>query len=118
MRGCFFLRNQMLSKCRHKPVCCMPDRLRVLMLASYFPKPGNPLLGPWALSQAQALQRRMELQVVSVTSWVPGFLGGYRSAAAYANCPSDYRWGSLDVAYPRVLWYPVEPLKRYAYRNP
>lgn len=96
----------------------MPDRLRVLMLASFFPKPGNPLMGPWALAQAQALQRRMDLQVVSATSWVPRFLGGYKSAAPYANCPPHYRWGSLDVAYPRLLWYPVAPLKQYAYRNP
>ena len=30
----------------------MPDRLRVFMLASYFPKPANRLMGTWALLQA------------------------------------------------------------------
>jgi glycosyltransferase involved in cell wall biosynthesis len=95
-----------------------PARLRVLMLASFFPKPGNPLMGPWALSQAQALNRRMDLQVVSVTSWVPRFLGKYGNAAPYANCPDNYRWDSLQVSYPRVLWYPVGSLKERAFRNP
>lgn len=75
-------------------------------------------MGPWALSQAHALQRRMELQVVSATSWVPRFLGGYNHAAAYANCPPRHRWGTLDVLYPKILWYPVAPLKQYAYRSP
>lgn len=88
------------------------------MLASYFPKPGNPLMGTWALSQAHALERRVELQVVSVTSWVPRMLAGYRPAAAYAGCPSHHQWGTLDVLYPRAAWYPVAPLKQAAYRNP
>lgn len=96
----------------------MPERLRVLMLASYFPKPANRLMGTWALSQALALQRRMDVRVVSLTGWVPGFLGGYKDAAAYANCPARFQWGDLDVFYPRALWYPVPPLKQYAFRNP
>jgi glycosyltransferase involved in cell wall biosynthesis len=60
----------------------------------------------------------MELQVVSATSWVPRFLGGYKHSAAYANCPLQHSWAGLDVLYPRILWYPVAPLKQYAYRSP
>jgi len=96
----------------------MPDRIRALMLASYFPKPANRLMGTWALSQAAALQRHMDLRVVSLTSWVPRFLDGYKHAAAYANCPRQFQWGELSVSYPRALWYPIPPLKQYAFRNP
>ncbi len=88
------------------------------MLASYFPKPGNRLLGPWALSQAWALQKRVDLEVVSLTSWMPRWLARGAGAAAYAGCPPHYRWGSLDVTYPRALWYPIQPFKRWAYPNP
>jgi glycosyltransferase involved in cell wall biosynthesis len=88
------------------------------MLASFFPKPGNPLMGTWALSQAQALARRMDVEVVSLNSWVPRWLAGFGHAAAYASCPPSHRWGSLDVSYPRALWYPVAPLKQSAYRKP
>jgi len=100
------------------PLRFMPDRLRVLMLASYFPKPANRLMGTWALLQATALRRRMDLQVVSLTSWVPRALSAYKHAAAYADCPAQFEWGDVPVQYPRALWYPVPPLKQYAFRNP
>jgi glycosyltransferase involved in cell wall biosynthesis len=97
----------------------MSERLRVLMLATYFPKPGNPLMGTWALSQAQAFQRQgLEVQVVSLTSWIPRFLARSRGAAAYAECPRQFSWGPLTVQYPRSLWYPVQPFKERAFRDP
>lgn len=93
--------------------------LRVLMLATYFPKPGNPLIGPWALSQALALQRQgVELEVVSFTPWVPKWLARSNGSAAYARCPPQFSWGPLNVHYPRCLWYPVSPLKERAFRDP
>lgn len=50
-------------------------RLRVLFFASFFPKPENPWMGTWALTQAQALARQnVELLVVSCTSWLPSQL--------------------------------------------
>jgi glycosyltransferase involved in cell wall biosynthesis len=95
------------------------ERLRVLMLATYFPKPGNPLMGTWALSQAQALQRQdLDVKVVSLTSWIPKFLARTNGAAAYADCPQQFSWGSLNVEYPRGLWYPVRPFKDRAFRDP
>jgi glycosyltransferase involved in cell wall biosynthesis len=98
----------------------MSEQLRVLMLATYFPKPGNPLMGSWALEQAQALCRRgdLDLEVVALTPWIPPLGTRSRKMAAYAYCPTEYRWGSLEVRYPRCLWYPVEPLKSWAFRNP
>ncbi len=99
----------------------MPSRrLRVLFLASYFPKPDNPLMGTWALSQAQALARQdIDLLVASFTSWVPKSLAITSGAKAYASCPRSYTWeGGVEVRYPRWLYYPVRPIKHWAYGNP
>ncbi|MBF2074596.1 MAG: glycosyltransferase [Synechococcales cyanobacterium C42_A2020_086] len=98
----------------------MTSRLRILFLASYFPKPDNPLMGTWALTQAQALARQeVELRVVSFTSWVPRALAKTSGAKAYANCPEVYTWhGGVQVHYPRWLYYPVPPVKQWAYRHP
>jgi glycosyltransferase involved in cell wall biosynthesis len=95
------------------------DRLRVLFLATYFPKPQNPLMGNWALQQAQAIRRSgVDIRVVSFTSWVPRIIARSKGAAAYANCPHEYSWDGLEVLYPRWLYYPVSVAKRQAYRWP
>jgi glycosyltransferase involved in cell wall biosynthesis len=89
----------------------MPD-LRVLMLATYFPKPLNPFMGNWALTQAQALQRNgIDLIVVSLTSPVPQFLAVTKGADAYAKCPLRYEWDGLTSLYPRWLYYQVGPAR-------
>ncbi len=95
-------------------------RLRVLFLASFFPKPNNPWMGTWALSQAQALARQdIDLQVVSLTSWVPKPLAVTAGAKAYAHCPPTHTWaGQVQAHYPRWLYYPVPPLKQWAYAQP
>ena len=94
--------------------------MKVLFLASYFPKPDNPVMGTWALSQAQALVRQgIELQVISFTSWVPRAIAFTSGAKAYANCPEEYTWsGNVKVKYPRWLYYPISPLKQKAHVNP
>jgi hypothetical protein len=49
-----------------------PMPLKVLFLATFFPRPLNMLLGPWALAQAQALRRHIpDFRVISLTPWVP-----------------------------------------------
>jgi glycosyltransferase involved in cell wall biosynthesis len=95
-------------------------RLKVLFLASYFPKPENPQMGTWALTQAQALVRQgIDLQVVSFTSWVPKPIALSAGAKAYANCPNHYTWpGQVKIHYPRWLYYPVAPLKQWAHTHP
>ncbi len=92
----------------------------MLFLATYFPKPGNPLMGTWALSQAQALRRQgIDLRVVSLTSWVPRLAGRFSAGArAYACCPRVHSWDGLRVDYPHWFLYQVGPLKRLAYRDP
>jgi glycosyltransferase involved in cell wall biosynthesis len=102
----------------------LPDmstrRLRVLFLASYFPKPDNPYMGTWALSQAQALARQdIDLSVVSFTSWVPKLLAQSAGAKAYAHCPPTHIWDNqVEVQYPRWLYYSVPPIKQWAYSHP
>ena len=94
--------------------------MKVLFLAYFFPKPDNPVMGTWALTQAQALVRQgIDLQVVSFTSWVPKAIALSQGARTYANCPDTYVWpGGLTAHYPRWLYYPVQPFKQWAYVNP
>jgi glycosyltransferase involved in cell wall biosynthesis len=96
------------------------SRLRVLFLASFFPKPANPQMGTWALTQAQALARQdIDLRVVSFTAWVPQQIALTAGAKAYAHCPSTYTWDDrVEAYYPRWLYYPVPPLKQWAYSRP
>lgn len=94
--------------------------MKVLFLASYFPKPDNPVMGTWALCQAQAFVRQnVDLRVVSFTSWVPPILARSSGAKAYANCPTEYKWdGDVAVLYPRWGYYPINPIKKWSYGNP
>jgi len=95
--------------------------MRVLMLATYFPKPGNPLMGTWALEQAQALAQHpdIDLKVVSFTSWVPQWVSRFSAGArAYAECPATHNWQGLEVLYPRWCWYPMRPMKDWEYKRP
>jgi glycosyltransferase involved in cell wall biosynthesis len=93
--------------------------IRALMLCHYFPKPGNPLMGPWALAQAQALRRAgVDLTVVSFTSWIPRLLGRLGVKPAWALCPRTHDWNGLEVLYPRWAQYPSAALGRFSYRDP
>jgi len=94
--------------------------LKVLFFASYFPKPDNPLMGTWALSEAQALIRQnVDVLTVSCTSWVPNFLAITPGSQSYSNCPQEFTWpGHVRVLYPRWAYYPVNPVKAWTYRNP
>jgi glycosyltransferase involved in cell wall biosynthesis len=97
----------------------MADTLRILMLATYFPKPDNPLMGNWALAQARALrQQNLDLTVVSLTSWVPQVLAKSQGAKAYADCPAFFDWDGVPTTYPKGLWYPISPIKRWEYIRP
>lgn len=93
--------------------------MRVLMLASYFPKPANPVMGNWALSQARALQQAgMEVRVVSGTSWVPGLFANTPGARAYADCPPRHDWDGIEAFYPRWLFYSFRGLYQSLSENP
>jgi hypothetical protein len=42
--------------------------MRILFLATYFPRPLNPTIGTWALEQAKALKRASKEAQLRVTS--------------------------------------------------
>jgi glycosyltransferase involved in cell wall biosynthesis len=93
--------------------------MRILMLASYFPRPTNPSMGTWALSQALALQRRgVDIRVVSFNSWVPRLFAFTKGSRRYAFCPPAHQWGTLQVLYPRWLSYSVGPTRSLQHRYP
>ncbi|NJN73122.1 MAG: glycosyltransferase family 4 protein [Limnothrix sp. RL_2_0] len=77
-------------------------------------------MGTWALNQAQGLaNQNIDLQVVSFTSQVPNTLAITSGAKAYANCPDEYTWNeTIKVQYPRWLYYPINPIKKWMYKNP
>jgi glycosyltransferase involved in cell wall biosynthesis len=96
--------------------------LRVLVVASHFPRPTNPTMGVWALRQAQALRRRgIELEVIAMCDWIP------RPVAAVANvpllssraqCPPVSTWDGLTVHHPRWPRYHRGPHATFAFAHP
>ena len=96
--------------------------MRVLVLDSHFPKPGNPVMGRWALDQVQAFRRAgMELEVLAPTSWVPRALAGSERAGgarAWAACPPRHDWDGLEVRYPRWPLYHRGPHHRVDFAAP
>jgi glycosyltransferase involved in cell wall biosynthesis len=93
--------------------------LKVLFLASYFPKPTNPAMGPWALTQAKALLRNgVDVRVVSLTSWVPAVAAITRGARRFASCPATYWWDGVPVDYLRWGFYQAGAAGRLVHRRP
>jgi glycosyltransferase involved in cell wall biosynthesis len=93
--------------------------LRSLLIAGCFPHPGNPRLGVWAQSQAEALVTAgVELKVVSPTSFVPRFLGKLGVASWAANCPNTARIGTLEVSFPRWPFYYASLMRPVIRRHP
>ena len=95
--------------------------MKILFLATYFPKPGNPTIGTWALEQAKAFHESAELEVkvLSGNPWFPKFAGGLKKGIqAYADCPSEYSWNGVEVFYPKMLLYPFSNLDFVTNRLP
>lgn len=93
--------------------------MRILLLATYFPKPGNALIGTWALDQAQAFQRAgAQVRVISLTPWIPRWPAQRASLSAYSTCPSEAQWDEVRAHYPRWLLYPVTAVERWYAANP
>ncbi|MBX7103274.1 MAG: glycosyltransferase [Gemmataceae bacterium] len=93
--------------------------LRVLFLATYFPKPLNPAMGVWALREAEQLTAAgADVRVVSCTSWVPRWVGRAGKAVAWAMCPPAHDWGAIHVDYPRWPVYMTGWLKEQWRRHP
>jgi glycosyltransferase involved in cell wall biosynthesis len=92
---------------------------KLLVLASFFPKPGNELMGLWAISRVRGVQRAgVDLSVISPTSWIPRFAGRLGLFQTWASCPREHDWDAIHAEYPRWLLYQKGWLKRQSYRNP
>jgi glycosyltransferase involved in cell wall biosynthesis len=92
--------------------------MRVLFLASYFPRPSKPQIGTWALEQAKALARVSDLQAICCTSYVPGIFRIVAKARPWIDIPPTHQWENVSTTYFKALYYPVQPLKRWAYPAP
>ena len=93
--------------------------MRLIFLAHCFPSPGNPILGPWALRQAQAIQRAgAEVRVVRLTPWFPPFVRNFGRIRRVADAPASCKWGDLQVQYLRWPFYQFGRLRRQSYENP
>jgi len=89
--------------------------MKILFLATYFPRPLNPTIGTWALEQAKALKRNAEsgncaldsghsalaapsgaLRVVSGNPWFPKIAGRLKSGVrVYSDCPRSHSWDGV-----------------------
>jgi len=100
--------------------------MNVLIITPYFPLPGNPVMGLWAMKQAQALQRAgHDVTVVAPLSWVPRAAARMpatvpRSSAmrSRATAPRVHRWDGLETVYPRWPVYHVGPQRGLLDRHP
>jgi len=87
--------------------------MKVLILAGYFPKPKNAVMGVWALEQAMAFQKNgVEIIIVSPTPWIPKVLGLSSKMKNWVSVPKEYNWDGVRTYYPRCLYYPVGTIKR------
>ena len=109
--------------------------MKILFLATYFPRPLNSTIGTWALEQAKALKRNVEklkaesgnlaldsgrsafvapsgaLRVVSGNPWFPKFVGRLRAGIrVYSHCPPKHSWDGVGVNYLPMLFYPFGKL--------
>ena len=100
-----------------------------MVVSAIFPRPGNALLGTWALSSAQALRRAgAQVRVVAPVSWVPKIAGSMAGGTAWAwsRVPAFHVFpptapdacDDVQVAYPRWMLYQTGRLKSQAYRRP
>lgn len=94
--------------------------VRVLFLATYFPRPTNARMGTWSLDHATALRDSgMEVEVVSLTPWFPSALGVlWKASRTYSQCPQHAVLNGLNVQYPRWLCYPIKQCQRLMNRFP
>jgi glycosyltransferase involved in cell wall biosynthesis len=86
--------------------------LRILFLGIHFPRPNNPTIGVWALSQVSALREAgHEVRVICPIPAVPRLAAELWGGTA-AACPPRHDWGGIETDYVRWLVFPVGPLAK------
>ncbi len=93
--------------------------MKIALLTSYFPRPGNPVMGIWALREAQGLARAgAELRVIAPTSWVPPVPALPARARIWRETPAACVLEGVPVEYPRWLYWQVRALSRVQLERP
>lgn len=93
--------------------------MKILFFGAHFPRPNNPTIGTWALSQVSALRALgHDIEVVSPVPAVPVIATKLLRRGTSARCPPRHLWGDIEARY--VPWpvYPVGPLRRPFQRRP
>jgi glycosyltransferase involved in cell wall biosynthesis len=93
--------------------------MKILFLGTHFPRPNNPIIGTWALSQLIALKDLgHEIKVISPTPAIPAIVSKVLRRGTSAECPSHFAWQGIDTTYVRWPVYPVGPISRWFRARP
>jgi glycosyltransferase involved in cell wall biosynthesis len=93
--------------------------MRILFFGAHFPRPNNPTIGVWALSQMTALRDAgHDVRVISPIPAVPRLVSKLLRRGSSAACPPSYTWENIDVSYVRWPLYPVGPLAKLLVNRP
>jgi glycosyltransferase involved in cell wall biosynthesis len=93
--------------------------MRILFFGAHFPRPNNPTIGTWALSQVTALRNAgHEVHVVSPVPAIPVFITKILGRGTSAVCPPRHIWKDIKTDYVRWPVYPVGPLEKWLQRYP
>jgi glycosyltransferase involved in cell wall biosynthesis len=93
--------------------------MRILFFGAHFPRPNNPTIGTWALSQVSALRALgHEIRVVSPVPAVPVLATKILGRGTSALCPPRHTWGDIEALYIPWAVYPVGPLSKTFHRSP
>jgi glycosyltransferase involved in cell wall biosynthesis len=93
--------------------------MRILFFGAHFPRPNNPTIGTWALSQVSALHALgHEVRVVSPVPAVPVLVTKILGRGTSALCPPSHTWGDIEARYIPWTVYPVGPLFKTFHRRP
>jgi glycosyltransferase involved in cell wall biosynthesis len=93
--------------------------MRILFFGAHFPRPNNPTIGTWALSQVTALRDAgHEVKVVSPVPAIPVLIAKILRRGTSAVCPPQHSWEGIKTDYVRWPVYPVGPLGKWLKRYP
>ena len=93
--------------------------MRILFFGAHFPRPNNPTIGTWALSEVSALRALgQEILVVSPVPAIPVLATRLLGRGTSALCPPSHTWGDIEALYVPWTVYPVGPLYKTFQRNP
>lgn len=80
--------------------------MKILIIASYFPKPFNRVMGIWALQQAKAFKNiGIEPIVISPTPYVPKIIAFNQKLRNYSNISYMVEDDGIKIFYPKTLRY-------------